>query len=708
MDSSCQGAVTEYSITSDASDNKIVNAKLSGGHEYRGPVSMDGSAQYCWNDGTSYTGDFQQGEMTGFGVYQFINATYNGHVYKGVRHGYGTLVLSETGAKYVGEWSHGKRHGKGVLYYKQTEDANGPCYDGEWVDGKREGYGLCKYENGDEYHGEWKNDTKNGKGVMRWRSLNEIYFGEWRNDKPHGHGLHVVCNHGQIDEIGLDELNGKHNFTSFHALNWYYGEWTDGKRDGFGVYHYSNGSQYKGEWKENQKHGAGEYVYENNAKFVGQFVHDQQKYDEENESAQQQRIQHDMNRNFVIDVEENLKQEEQRKMDMNLVEKVMLRHWEDIKTIFPMLCRLEKLWILIEDMKLRSDYNTVYDINERIFRCEDYKDIKCNITDSEHCFLFREFPMLCRLEKLWILIEDMKLRSDYNTVYDINERIFRCENYKDIKCDITDSEHCFLFREFPGILLRLSMFSKRSLEEFILNVIESSRQIKELSLNALLWNQLPAQYLQLWNNEDCKILFEEQCNLILAKRIQNQDIDEHKYASYIDGHLLQKHMQAIAGDAMIQTVVVTQFQQCYNHSNGGDVEQEPMAIFMPQSDDDQQDISAALNCRKFLMHECKLFYIVLISIKVSHDEHLSEKERLQREKEEAEQAENAKKKAKKSGKAKKSKKEAAEPIEEPTVLEETKPEQLKLVRISPQHLHEIFDLLSIADAHNVCVFVNAI
>ena len=43
----------------------------------------------------------------------------------------------------------------------------------------------------------------------------------------------------------------------------YDGDWTEGQRNGYGVYIYANGDKYLGMWKEDRRHGQGEYIYKN-------------------------------------------------------------------------------------------------------------------------------------------------------------------------------------------------------------------------------------------------------------------------------------------------------------------------------------------------------------------------------------------------------------------------------------------------------------
>lgn len=62
--------------------------------------------------------------------------------------------------------------------------------------------------------------------------------------------------YGAVDENGLRTGRGRTESPS--GITAYDGEYSKGKRDGFGVFYYKNGDiNYVGEWKENQRSGAG-------------------------------------------------------------------------------------------------------------------------------------------------------------------------------------------------------------------------------------------------------------------------------------------------------------------------------------------------------------------------------------------------------------------------------------------------------------------
>ena len=47
---------------------------------------------------------------------------------------------------------------------------NGNKYEGEFKNDKREGKGIMLYNDGDKYEGEFKDDKKDGKGIYYFNS----------------------------------------------------------------------------------------------------------------------------------------------------------------------------------------------------------------------------------------------------------------------------------------------------------------------------------------------------------------------------------------------------------------------------------------------------------------------------------------------------------------------------------------------------------
>eukprot|EP01083_Nonionella_stella_P092048 257518_1 len=163
-----------------------------------------------WQTGSTYTGDWLNNQMHGYGTKIWPNGNkYEGEWSMGLRHGHGTFWVKvkdengeklrkiytgnwtydlkegmgayfyKTGGRYEGEWKKGLRHGEGKMFYV-SEDS----YSGDWIEDKRCGYGRVIYANGDCYEGEWLNDKKEGPGEYFYKSRKKVYVGEWVNDVP--------------------------------------------------------------------------------------------------------------------------------------------------------------------------------------------------------------------------------------------------------------------------------------------------------------------------------------------------------------------------------------------------------------------------------------------------------------------------------------------------------------------------------------------
>lgn len=71
--------------------------------------------------------------------------------------GYG-VFLSRSGERYEGNWKQGSREGRGICYY-----ANGDKYEGQWSDNHKQGEGKMTYKNGSIKNGIWEKDAFKGE-----------------------------------------------------------------------------------------------------------------------------------------------------------------------------------------------------------------------------------------------------------------------------------------------------------------------------------------------------------------------------------------------------------------------------------------------------------------------------------------------------------------------------------------------------------------
>lgn len=67
--------------------------------------------------------------------------------------------------RFEGEWKNDKKNGHGVMKFH-----NGDVYEGEWIDGHKNGRGSYSLANGDSYEGYIVNDKKQGRGIYKWKN----------------------------------------------------------------------------------------------------------------------------------------------------------------------------------------------------------------------------------------------------------------------------------------------------------------------------------------------------------------------------------------------------------------------------------------------------------------------------------------------------------------------------------------------------------
>ena len=114
-----------------------------------------------------------------------VKKTYeNGDVYEGninsdnEPHGYGVINYADD-TLFQGEWSNGK-----ITSGKMTFP-DGVTYEGEFKDDLRNGKGIVKLaDNTINYSGMWKNNLNNGFGMAIFEESK--YIGNWKNGEIKG------------------------------------------------------------------------------------------------------------------------------------------------------------------------------------------------------------------------------------------------------------------------------------------------------------------------------------------------------------------------------------------------------------------------------------------------------------------------------------------------------------------------------------------
>jgi hypothetical protein len=86
--------------------------------------------------------------------------------------GKGTMIFSDGGAKYVGEFKKGMRHGKGTMMFADTGTPGGQKqFEGQWKEDQPNGKGTLTFYDGRKFVGEWKFETVGGFPVMERRVI---------------------------------------------------------------------------------------------------------------------------------------------------------------------------------------------------------------------------------------------------------------------------------------------------------------------------------------------------------------------------------------------------------------------------------------------------------------------------------------------------------------------------------------------------------
>ena len=136
---------------------------LSKGIQYDGEWENNlrqGKGVETWSDGRKFVGTFKDDSKV-YGDFYFADgSTYSGNFVNNELSGFGVLICPGK-YNYTGSFMGSLKHGKGKITYE-----NGDFYDGEFYKGK-----------------------KHGKGVFFWVIEESIYEGDWYCDKPHGIGF---------------------------------------------------------------------------------------------------------------------------------------------------------------------------------------------------------------------------------------------------------------------------------------------------------------------------------------------------------------------------------------------------------------------------------------------------------------------------------------------------------------------------------------
>ena len=195
------------------------------------------------------------GELININGSQEIGTFYNDEFY-----GWNTYI-KYNGILYIGLFNNDILNGHGLCFNPDNEY----LYKGIFKDFQKEGFGEEFFE-GNKYKGEFKEDKKNGKGIMIFKN-NDIYKGEFYNDIINGYGKYIWKNKNK--EYSGNFLNGRINGNGF--LKWgnnlyYKGFFNNGVKEGKGELGYLNKNKFYFDFKNDLPFGEGFFINKNNKK----------------------------------------------------------------------------------------------------------------------------------------------------------------------------------------------------------------------------------------------------------------------------------------------------------------------------------------------------------------------------------------------------------------------------------------------------------
>ena len=116
------------------------------------------------NNREVYEGKYNDGKITGKGIYKYKDILYIGDFVNHLREGKGEKITKKY--YYVGQFNNNKINGYGRIQFINAEGGESE-YEGFFKENNIEGKGVLKWKNGNIYEGEMKNNKTNGQGILR-------------------------------------------------------------------------------------------------------------------------------------------------------------------------------------------------------------------------------------------------------------------------------------------------------------------------------------------------------------------------------------------------------------------------------------------------------------------------------------------------------------------------------------------------------------
>ncbi|GAB66573.1 hypothetical protein PCYB_093580 [Plasmodium cynomolgi strain B] len=183
-------------------------------------------------DQCMYIGEFDNDQITGFGLYvHFSKSIYVGHWKGGKTNHYGIFTHTD-GTFYKGFWSNDKQNGKGIEHVHENF-----FFLGNYRRGEKNGFGAFILKNESMYIGHIENNCFSKKGIYFF-NRKKMYITNWEKN----------CIEGACEILWLD----RRQFYGYHSKS--------NSKEGIGIYKWNDGRIYFGNWSNNKQHGYGFFI----------------------------------------------------------------------------------------------------------------------------------------------------------------------------------------------------------------------------------------------------------------------------------------------------------------------------------------------------------------------------------------------------------------------------------------------------------------
>ncbi|CAG9316618.1 unnamed protein product [Blepharisma stoltei] len=158
-----------------------------------------------------------------------------------------------------------QRHGVGLLAMK-----DGSIFEGHFENGAIKGFGRLVTIAADVYEGEFEGIYLKNTGIICFAGENKLYKGEVQENVPHGQGEEETATETYKGEFTRGKRNGYGEVICTDG-SWFKGHFLMNKLEGKGTYHGVNGNEYSGDWSKSKVHGKGVYTWPDGQQYEGEF-----------------------------------------------------------------------------------------------------------------------------------------------------------------------------------------------------------------------------------------------------------------------------------------------------------------------------------------------------------------------------------------------------------------------------------------------------